>query len=463
MPRSYRRTPYLLTVLTACVALVPLSGCSMFSGGSSKGPTPEEAKIENLSQSVDLLRQTLRSTAEERDTFKQRYLNLTSELRARTADAEYLEARVRLHRQEIQDLGMVVDGRDAQLGTLNSELATQRALLASTQAELDHANEQKNELSGECARLESKLAASTEALEKLEKTLSVTESKVSEQQASVSQATTAIEQELQASRAKIEQLNGQITTLKADLVAAGSQGTSRPPVTTTTPSRSEEPVAVVRSEPTEPAEASQFLVSWGKRSWEQVRRGEWNESNLLMAGILAGALLLILVLMLSMIRSRRARKQVREMRDRLMNQQARTQPAATVASTSAVPVARRAPAPAQTPVMAMAQEPTIEMPSVVPPTPNLPVQPLTQPMGAAVTDAAAPTMQINEFDLDPAVTQHIDIALDEAEVDGPGRRGRTVMGATGPNEGGVNEEALLADLKSVISEKFTELKDGGKK
>ncbi|MGE3163767.1 MAG: hypothetical protein AB7O52_02595 [Planctomycetota bacterium] len=482
--------------LSLSILLLVGPGCGSFENREAAGPTPEQQKIENLTQSVELLRDTLRITAEERDGFKQSYQGSTTELRARAADTEYLEARVRVHRAELQELTKQLGERDQRVRTLDGELAASRVLITAEKTESERLRALNDRLSAECSRLEVIVATEATAREALTAQVAEAEARAKNGQRAVSEQVAELQKTLDLSRQETHELKAQVAQLKADLVAAESQlraavapgrvraandnvavvapavaPTTAPPLPTTPAATAVGSVPVIADTPPSPksqaTSAKAFLVAWATRSWSDVRAGRWNESSILFAGVAAGAGVFVLLFGWLLVRGRRARKPARDALRRVEQEPSmvrapvaapgmRTQPALQVTAAPAMAGAHRGYN------AYMAAEPTIEMPSVVPPAPAfLPPEAPTQQFRFPNPDASAPTSELSDADFDPCVTQRIDVALDEAEIESASQRGRRALGATRgapPTSGGVNEEALLADLKSVISEKFTELK-----
>lgn len=462
------------------------TGCGTFGEKESRGPSPEQQTIENLTQSVDLLRETLRITAEERDGYKQSYQGSTTELRARAADTEYLEARVRLHRAEIKGLQSTLASREERIRSLDSELAASNVLVTAGRSEAARLQALNDRLSAECTRLEGIVASETAARELLTTQVTQAEERAKSGQRAGTEQVAELQRSLEASHQESQQLKAQVAQLKADVVAAETQaraalaagGVPRStvvvpavslPAPKTTPPTTAEPASNLPtsagSKTEEPElESKGFVVGWATRSWRDAKAGQWNESNLSFFGMAVGGVLLGLMLLMVSARSRRARNEAEQLLQRLEQEQAKPRPVVA-------PMSR--PQPSPQPAMAGSQrgtghylhgEPTIAMPSVVPPAPAfLPPEAPTQSFMFPNSDAAAVTSELSDADFDPCVTQRIDLALDDAEIESASQRGRRSMGATrgqppAPVGGGVNEDALLADLKSVISEKFTELK-----
>lgn len=450
MPRRHGRTTPLSVLL---VLTMVVCGCSGPPKQEQEGPSPDQVKIENLSRSLDILRDSLRATAEDRDDYKQRFQGSSSELRARRADSEYFETLARFHRQRQAEWQNVAQERDQEIVRLQEQVATVEASLEGQTQDLESAQAKAQRVGDEVAQLQEQLLVEGDARQKLEKQLEVLEKSLRDRQRNVADQSDTAAQALLDSQEQVGELQAEVADLKKQLVASESLAQDQAerirdaaaarakgqPVVATSASATAGTTSTTSSSDGE-QEAAAFLAGWWQRSVSELTQGQWNSSNQLLVGIVAGALFLVVMFVFYFLRANSALRTVRRLRSRIDAENNRAHAGAAARFDQAAP------------------EPTIQMPTEVPPAPPA-LEPdmvtMQIPASAAGSHHDDVTMQVPADALNPEVTQHIDSALTESE--GELRRGRRVLGASRgePAGGGVDEQALLSDLKTVISEKFS--------
>ncbi|MFN0057482.1 MAG: hypothetical protein ACKVX7_03420 [Planctomycetota bacterium] len=443
------------------LALFLTSGC----GGPKirdVGPTPEQIEIQNLSTSVGMVRDALGAMAVERDRFQDLYLSANAELGQRKHDTEFLEANVRAQLQEMIKAQRELANANEQaaaaqaVATQNGEmLAHMREADDRLKKQMDVVNLERDELQRqlsevrmESAKIAGEAGGVTAELEQARQRVHALEVAQKESEKSQREALQVRERDLARLRIEVERLGGD-TSLSATAVAATGPGSDKPDSLATGT------VGVVASGP--PPSLSSYVVDLWDRCVKDVMNGHWTEDAMWLGGALVIVACLTLLTLIAQVRAARLKSKLRRLRFG-----SRGTPE-TVAPASAAPAA---PTMRPMPVATMRPMPLTAAPSPQPAArsapPALRVAPLhtapsmneelTQlmPQGDAGSEAGG------DESWSAAVTENLDDVLRQSGMVRVQNRpaASAAQGAARRTSEAQDEDALLADLRQVISKKL---------
>lgn len=440
----------------AAAAMVSLIGCAGREA-REQALSPAQQQLLNLQKSVELLRDSLRATAREREDFKNQFLALRAEQTTRTTDVEYLELRHRWFQAELSRVGAELAERERRLTLLGQERQHESATLAAQQAIIERLQARADDLEEERVLLERQLTGERTLREEAEQRVVESGRELERQRHELAQARSTVDGSTQATLDERRRLAEEIARLKADLVAAQNQArfraehraagaqetvaaahaprartdasaapdadrtaTGTPDVAGTTAAAST--TGRMASGPVDSGAVDPLAAAraWTLASIADLGAGRWPGATIAFVCVAGTLVLLLLALPLFALRSRSHRRRCRELEKQLAQVRSHPRGQSVGAGTRTRGVVSASPLDA-----------TIQIPRTVP----------AQPAGAATGNPVDPTAALDTPSL--------------RKSDG-GTRNRP-HGAGGAQPASPTDEALLTDLKKVIREKFSEL------
>lgn len=467
-----------LGVFVGAVVLASLAGCGS-TPTQTHGPTAEQIELQNMKTSLEMVRESLEEMADDRDRFQDLYVTSSTELQQRRNDLELLEARHRARLQEERSSS----GKIAEL-----ERSLQRASESNQQFQgairnlresndrmrerLDAAAHEREDFQKQIADLEAQrdrldvaLAKTSEKRDQFKRDLEILESQQEVGFSTVRESLANREREVAQLKHEVEvlrPLRADVARLEAELKRAEEAKDTAVALRHRTETQIAErgPQAAT----SDSRQLGEMAVGLVHKSYDQIRRGEWNAQNIGVLAVLSAGALGGLFIVIALWRGRVWKKRAKRARlgglsapreaapaeaqpaaprftvpPELKRPTAAPQGAATpqeevtqIISPSAAkaPAARPARAPEASTAPTASAAPTA--PAAPPP---LPSEAATQVVGTPARAAewnSAVTEDLGEF-----LKQHGVKVSDDANL-----------------ETSSDDDALLEDLRDVIRDKF---------
>ncbi|MEE8141906.1 MAG: hypothetical protein V3T77_02285 [Planctomycetota bacterium] len=276
--------------------LFPLTAVLLLTFGCVTAQKPQRPDpTENLRTSLKIMRGALREITQDRDQFQQKYVAVLGEVEAQNGDLKSLEVAYRVN-------ALLLERSRKELEEMRGELQVERDRARAFQTRVQRLGDEKATLAGQLKQgavkrgeLQRGRESTTRVRQELRKQLEALEDELQKK-------SKEYQRTLAAKEGKREVLQGEVERLKRELVVARTRSAPR-----------EAPKVAPREAPqAESPDAVQALVAWVKRSTREYARGDWNRDNLILAGMVAAALFLFLVALLSRRSARRWKQLYRE-------------------------------------------------------------------------------------------------------------------------------------------------------
>lgn len=301
-----------LGMFIGAVVLASLSGCGS-TPTQPQGPTAEQIELQNMKTSLEMVRESLEEMADDRDRFQDLYVTSSTELQQRRNDLELLEARHRARLQEersasgkIADLERSLARASESNQQFQSAIRNLRESNDRMKERLDAAAHEREDFQKQIADLEAQrdrldvaLAKTSEKRDQFKRDLELLESQQEVGFTTVRESLANREREVAQLKHEVEvlrPLRADVARLEAELEAAEEAKDTAVALRHRTETRAAE-----RGPQTATSDSRQLgalAVGLVRKSYDQIRRGEWNAQNIgvlsvLAAGVLGGLFILI--------------------------------------------------------------------------------------------------------------------------------------------------------------------------